>query len=687
MKKENKRFFWQGLVFKIALILVAGLLMVLNFSINCFNGGKNASIGGTSFDKFQEDSEQLVINRVYCDESCVDESGYGLNWNFQPQGSGLTCDPYQQQVGAQGYLACFLHNTLNMSYTMIKLIYVTLLAAVLILICMELSKKFGKLFGFISYIVFLFSPWICAFARNLYWVEFTWFLPMLFGLKLVNNYDKWKIYTPLIFLSVFIKCLCGYEYLTVIMLSIIIFMLYDFVFAKGKQERIDIFKKCVIAGCSALLGFVVAIMIHAGMRGDGNLFEGFKLIYTEDVQRRTLMGSDAEQFGSAYTASLKASPIAVLFKYFSFRNSYILGTCWILSFELLLFMTILFLTLEILISGKKVLKKWVLFVLLLLSNASWFVLASPHSYIHMHMNYVLWYFGFLQFELYVIISFILKPIRMAFNSAKATDKDEIPNHEKIEISKKKNKYCLLIPVINEGERIIKELETAKKFNIHKQVDIIICDGDSTDGSITEKAMKDLGVNTILIKKDTGKQGAQLRMGINFAFERDYDGIITIDGNNKDSIEDVPKFIEKLDEGYDLVQGSRFVKGGEAINTPFIRHVSVRLLHAPIISLTAGEHFTDTTNAYRAYSKKYLTDPRVQPLRGVFQTYELLAYLSVRASQLDMKTCEIPVRREYPKKQKTPTKISFFKGNYGLFKILILNAFGKYKPKEETDEEI
>jgi dolichol-phosphate mannosyltransferase len=59
------------------------------------------------------------------------------------------------------------------------------------------------------------------------------------------------------------------------------------------------------------------------------------------------------------------------------------------------------------------------------------------------------------------------------------------------------------------------------------------------------------------------------------------------------------------------------------------------------------------------------------------TYELLAYLSTRASQLKMKVCEVPVTREYPKLEKTPTKISFFKGNIQLMSILISNLFGMY----------
>lgn len=256
----------------------------------------------------------------------------------------------------------------------------------------------------------------------------------------------------------------------------------------------------------------------------------------------------------------------------------------------------------------------------------------------------------------------------------------VPKFESTEYSEKTKDYAVLIPIINEGERIIKELKRAYKHNVVDYADIVICDGGSTDGCTAEDKLCKLRVNTLLVKQDTGKQGAQLRMGIWWALQRGYKGVITIDGNNKDSIEDVPYFIEKLEEGYDFIQGSRFVKGGKAINTPFIRMVSVKLIHAPIISLTAHQRFTDTTNAYRAYSARYLTDDRVQPLRDIFMTYELLAYLSVRATQIGMKACEIPVTRAYPKTGKTPTKISFFKGNSELMKILLRNARGAYNPK-------
>ena len=264
-------------------------------------------------------------------------------------------------------------------------------------------------------------------------------------------------------------------------------------------------------------------------------------------------------------------------------------------------------------------------------------------------------------------------------SSSVKNQSGVPDYEICELAPRHAHYCLLIPVINEGARILTELGRAQRAGIDKVCDIILCDGGSTDGSMKPETLELYGVNTLLTKTGPGKQGAQLRMGIHFALKRGYQGVLTVDGNNKDSIEDVPRFIAKLKEGYDLVQGSRFVKGGHAINTPRSRYLAVRLIHAPIISLAARQWFTDTTNAYRAYSREYLTHPAVKPLRDVFMGYELLAYLSVRATQLGLKACEVPVTRAYPATGATPTKISGFKGNSELMKVLLATLAGKYNP--------
>ena len=199
-----------------------------------------------------------------------------------------------------------------------------------------------------------------------------------------------------------------------------------------------------------------------------------------------------------------------------------------------------------------------------------------------------------------------------------TDVSGVPDYTVREFAPRAAEYCLLIPIINEGARIARELARAQAAGVDKQVDIILCDGGSTDGSMAPEKLAGEGVNTLLTKTGPGKQGAQLRMGLHFALERGYAGILTVDGNDKDSVESVPLFLEKLRAGYDLVQGSRFIRGGQAINTPPVRYWAVRLVHAPVISLAAHQWFTDTTNAYRAYSRRYLTDARVAPLRDIFQ---------------------------------------------------------------------
>lgn len=255
----------------------------------------------------------------------------------------------------------------------------------------------------------------------------------------------------------------------------------------------------------------------------------------------------------------------------------------------------------------------------------------------------------------------------------------VPSFALTTFFEKKSRYCLLIPVINENGRIIAELKRAKQAGIQTLVDIALCDGGSTDGSTDADFLEQVGIRALLVKTGPGKQGAQLRTGIWWAMEQGYEGVITIDGNNKDSIENVPRFIQKLEQGYDFVQGSRFIKGGMAVNTPLSRLVAVRCIHAPLISITAKQRFTDTTNAYRAYSMRYLQHPEVQPLRDVFAGYELLAYLSVRATQLGMKSAEVPVARVYPAEGKTPTKIKGMRGNADLMKILVANMVGKYNP--------
>jgi dolichol-phosphate mannosyltransferase len=241
---------------------------------------------------------------------------------------------------------------------------------------------------------------------------------------------------------------------------------------------------------------------------------------------------------------------------------------------------------------------------------------------------------------------------------------------------KQHNYCVVIPVINEGERIKNLLAKMAALKINAVADILIVDGGSQDGSLEFVALQKLGVRGLLIKTGPGKLSAQLRCAYAFALDKGYDGIITIDGNDKDDPQAIARFIAALQEGVDFVQASRFIAGGIAENTPKSRHFGIRFIHAPMLSLASGFKWTDTTQGFRAYSRKMLLDPNIAPFRDVFMGYELLAYLSYRVPQLGYRCIELPTIRRYPKGE-VPTKISSFKGNLSVLKILFNTCLGKF----------
>lgn len=246
---------------------------------------------------------------------------------------------------------------------------------------------------------------------------------------------------------------------------------------------------------------------------------------------------------------------------------------------------------------------------------------------------------------------------------------------------KRHEHALVIPVINEGERIRAQLMRTASARV--PVDVVVADGGSTDGALSADVVAGGSVRAVLTKTGPGWLSAQLRVAYAWSLQQGYTGIITIDGNGKDNVDAVSDFVARLREGYDYVQGSRYQSGGRAERTPLARAIGNRLIHAPIMSLAGRHRFTDTTNGFRAYSRGFLLDPRVAPFRDVFVRYELLFYLTARAGQLGYRVCEIPVRRSYPLGETTPTKIRGLGGNLAVMFQLINAVLGKYHPDESA----
>ena len=254
---------------------------------------------------------------------------------------------------------------------------------------------------------------------------------------------------------------------------------------------------------------------------------------------------------------------------------------------------------------------------------------------------------------------------------------QVPDFTAAVLAPRRRGHALVIPVINEGARIRAQL--ARLAEAGPPVDVVIADGGSTDGSLDPDALRAAGVRALLVKTGPGRLSAQLRMAYAWCLDEGYAGIVTMDGNGKDGVEAVARFAAALRGGFDYVQGSRYLRGGVAENTPIDRKLAGRLVHAPVLSLAGRHWFTDTTNGFRAYSARYLRDPRVAPFRDVFARYELLFYLTVRAGRLGYRVTEIPVARRYPRHAPTPTKIAGWRGRIDMLGELFGAALGRFDP--------
>ena len=174
---------------------------------------------------------------------------------------------------------------------------------------------------------------------------------------------------------------------------------------------------------------------------------------------------------------------------------------------------------------------------------------------------------------------------------------ELPDFDCATFADASHAYALVIPVINEGERIRGQLQRIRDAKL--PVDVVIADGGSTDGSLDPEFLASMNVHAVLTKKGPGRLSAQLRIAYAWCLRAGYKGIITIDGNGKDGVEAVNEMVAQLKQGVDYVQGSRYLPGGLAENTPIERTIANRCIHAPILSLAGRHWFTDTTNGFRA----------------------------------------------------------------------------------------
>ncbi|ADB88035.1 polyprenol monophosphomannose synthase [Saccharolobus islandicus] len=163
-------------------------------------------------------------------------------------------------------------------------------------------------------------------------------------------------------------------------------------------------------------------------------------------------------------------------------------------------------------------------------------------------------------------------------------------------------FSIVIPTYNERDNIVKLVEEIKKI-VPYTSRILIVDDNSPDG--TALILQDLNIHnlTVLVRYNERGLGSAIRYGIKKAIERKSDFIVTMDADFSHDPKYLPEMMKiALNENYDLVIGSRYVKGGGIENWPFSRRIISRGANY-LFKLVSHSPINDNTSNYRIYSRK------------------------------------------------------------------------------------
>jgi hypothetical protein len=376
------------------------------------------------FSIFQRDSESLVFAGLL-DESPRGYAGvfadYGLGYSkidgadnyyalsfVRSSARQQTFAPYRSQIGIQPALLKPLRawgqlaNRWDVEFLQT---YVALATSfVCALLVLALGRSVNAVFASAVFFALLGSQWLTVFARNLYWFPALWLLPSVCVL-LVFARGPWSVRKvalggALVTLTIALKSLAGYEYLSTILLSAcsMVFVLRTPTLLPRAAELLRRGALFVYLGACGTLGFVAALLFHARIRGHGAIGAGLVDVIENDVKRRTA-GADPAAFSPAYEASFRASVTDVTALYLD--GYYVAG----LRIDLLL---VMFVCLALAwVMGRAAIRvvaperldraadrlnqNLLLFTLSsFAASFSWFVLAKAHSFIHTHLNFVMW---------------------------------------------------------------------------------------------------------------------------------------------------------------------------------------------------------------------------------------------------------------------------------------------------------
>ena len=181
----------------------------------------------------------------------------------------------------------------------------------------------------------------------------------------------------------------------------------------------------------------------------------------------------------------------------------------------------------------------------------------------------------------------------------------------------------------------------------EQYEILVIDSAKPQDN-TEEVCKEL--NARYIPQEGPAYGGAFRTGIKYA---KYNKIQVLDADQSHDPEDIPTIHQKFNEGYDMVIGSRYTKGGvtQDSKTSFILS---KILNT-VMRVVVGVKAKDISTSYRLYDAKQLKDVTLER-----DNYEILqeVILKMKLNNSHFKIGEIPI--VFHKRAFGESKRSFFK---------------------------
>jgi uncharacterized protein (TIRG00374 family) len=227
-----------------------------------------------------------------------------------------------------------------------------------------------------------------------------------------------------------------------------------------------------------------------------------------------------------------------------------------------------------------------------------------------------------------------------------------------------SKVSIVVPAHNEEENLPVLLEAmipALEKNVETQdFEIVIVNDNSKDGTgklIDEYARQDLRIRAVHRTSSPGF-GNAVRTGLKAASG---DIIVPVMADLSDDPNDIPRMVQKIDEGYDIAYGSRFCKGGSTHDYPRKKMVANRAFNNSV-RLLFGIRHKDVTNAFKAYRRKVLETIGIDNLEA--SGFDLTVEIPLKAHVLGFKSAEVPVSWTERKKGEAKLKLSQNGTKYG-----------------------